>query len=40
MALDGTSFRPSRVVSGAEAVDVIQKLERLTPKVRRNGRRP
>jgi tetratricopeptide (TPR) repeat protein len=40
MTLDGTAFRPSRIVSGAEAVDVIQKLERLTPKARRGGRRP
>jgi hypothetical protein len=41
MSLEGTYFRPSRVVSGAEAVDVIQKLERLTAKARRSGgRRP
>jgi tetratricopeptide (TPR) repeat protein len=40
MTLDGTYFRPTRVVSGAEAVDVIQKLERLTGKGRRGGRRP
>lgn len=29
MALDGSGFRPSRVVTGAEAVDVIGKLEVL-----------
>ena len=40
MPLEGTFFRPSRVVSGAEAVDVMQKLERLTSKGRRGGRRP
>jgi tetratricopeptide (TPR) repeat protein len=40
MALDGTYFRPARVVTGAEAVDVIQKLERLTSKARSGGRRP
>jgi tetratricopeptide (TPR) repeat protein len=40
MSLEGTYFRPSRVVTGAEAVDVMQKLERLTSKGRRGGRRP
>ena len=40
MVLDGMYFRPARVVTGAEAVDVIQKLERLTSKARRGGHRP
>ena len=40
MSLEGGYFRPSRVVSGAEAVDVIQKLARLTSNVRRQGRLP
>ncbi|MCX6551231.1 MAG: tetratricopeptide repeat protein, partial [Acidobacteria bacterium] len=36
MSLDGGFFRPSRPVSGQEAQDVVQRLERLTAK-RRSG---
>lgn len=40
MMLDGASFRPSRVVTGAEVVEVVRRLERLASKARRGGRRP
>jgi tetratricopeptide (TPR) repeat protein len=38
LALEGTLFRPSRVVSGQEAIDVVQRLERLTAPGRRGNR--
>jgi tetratricopeptide (TPR) repeat protein len=38
LPLEGGLFRPSRVVSGQEAIDVVQRLERLTPPGRRGDR--
>lgn len=38
MTLDGGLFRPSRVVTGAEALDVIGRLERAVPAPARLGR--
>ena len=38
MALDGGLFRPARVVSGREAIDTIQRLERLVRRARGGGR--
>ena len=38
LPLEGGLFRPSRVVSGAEAVDAVERLERLTAKIRKGSR--
>jgi len=38
MTLDGGLFRPSRVVSGAEALDVVRRLERAVPSPAGTGR--
>ena len=38
LPLEGGLFRPSRVVSGQEAIDVVQRLERLTAPGQRGNR--
>jgi hypothetical protein len=38
LSLDGGNFRPSRAVTGQEAVDAIRRLERLAPRPRSGSR--
>jgi hypothetical protein len=38
LALEGGSFRPSRVVTGKEAADAIGRIERITGRPRSGNR--